>query len=84
MNVSADNVHEIAREVARETVMEVFLALGVNAKDEDAVIAMQKDFAHIRAWRESTETVKRKGLGAAITFVVTGILGYLVFIYSHH
>lgn len=68
-------LHEIAKEVAKQTVREFFLALGVNAEDPDAVIAVQKDFAHLRAWRESVETVKRKGLGTAVTVIVSGVLG---------
>lgn len=53
---------------------EFFLALGVNADNPEAVIAVQKDFACLRAWREASDTVKRKGLGAAVTIVVTGCL----------
>lgn len=73
----SSEVHEIAKEAAREAVREFFLALGVNAEDPDAVIAVQKDFAHLRAWRESSDTIKQKGLGAAVTIIVTGVLGLI-------
>jgi hypothetical protein len=68
----------------RATVKEFFLALGVNADDPEAVIAVQKDFAHLRAWREASDTIKRKGLGAAVTIVVTGLLGLVWLALSRH
>ncbi|UTD30483.1 hypothetical protein DB459_16460 [Bradyrhizobium sp. WD16] len=74
----------IAEEVARATVKEFFLALGVNADDAEAVIAVQKDFAHLRAWREATETVKRKGLAAAVSVIVTAMLGLIWLAVSRH
>ena len=55
--------------------------MGVDAQDPHSLIEMQKDFAHIRIWRESTETIKNHGLIAAVTFIVTGAFGYLVFLF---
>lgn len=81
---TAAEVRTIAEEVARATVKEFFLALGVNADDADAVIAVQKDFAHLRAWREATETVKRKGLAAAVSVIVTAMLGLIWLAMSRH
>jgi len=81
---STSEVRDIAEQVARATVKEFFLALGVNADDPEAVIAVQKDFAHLRAWREASDTVKRKGLGAAVTIVVTGLLGLVWLALSRH
>jgi hypothetical protein len=81
---SNSDVRDIAEEVARATVKELFLALGVNADDPDAVIAVQKDFAHLRAWREASDTIKRKGLGTAVTIVVTGLLGLVWLALSRH
>lgn len=81
---STSDIRDIAEEVARATVKEFFLALGVNADDPEAVIAVQKDFAHLRAWREASDTVKRKGLGAAVTIVVTGLLGLIWLAVSRH
>ena len=81
---SNSDVRDIAEEVARATVKEFFLALGVNADDPEAVIAVQKDFAHLRAWREASDTIKRKGLGTAVTIVVTGLLGLVWLALSRH
>jgi len=60
-----------------------FLSLGIN-DNPDVVIAVQKDFAHLRAWREASDTVKRKGLGAAVTIIVTGLLGLIWLAISRH
>jgi hypothetical protein len=81
---TTSEVRDIAEQVAQATVKEFFLALGVNADDPDAVIAVQKDFAHLRAWREASDTVKRKGLGAAVTIIVTGLLGLVWLALSRH
>ena len=71
MSLTADEV----RHIAREAVSETLLALGVKTDDPDAFIEMQKDFAHVRAWRQSVETVKTRGLTAAIGIIVAGVLG---------
>jgi hypothetical protein len=81
---SPSEVREIAEQAARATVKEVFLALGVNADDADAVIAVQKDFAHLRAWREASETVKRRSLAAAVSVIVTGGLGLVWLALNRH
>lgn len=78
MAVTHDEVRQIAEEAAEKALEKMFLTLGVNASDPDAVLSTQKDLAHLRAWRESMETVKRRGIGAAVAFIVTGVLGYLV------
>lgn len=70
-------IHDIAKEAAREAVREVLIGLGVNTSDSGDMIKMQADFAHLRAWRESTEAVKRRGMLAIVTVLVTGGLGYI-------
>ena len=72
-----DQIQELTERVVRETVKQIFLTMGVNTDDDNALIGMQKDFAHLRAWRESMDTVKSKSLGAAVVFIVTGGLGLL-------
>lgn len=76
--MSPEEIDKIATLCAKKAVSETFLALGVNIHDPDDVAAAQLDFRHLRAWRESIDTVKRKGLGAAVTVIVTGVLGWLV------
>ena len=82
--MNPDEVRHIATEAAKEAIRELLVAMGVNAHDEKALLEMQQDFAHVRAWRKSTETIKAKSLSAAVTFLVTGAFGYLVFLFTTH
>jgi hypothetical protein len=59
-------------QVIEATVKKTLMELGL---DTDNPIELQRDFAHLRTWRESIEEVKRKGFLAAVTVVVTGALG---------
>ena len=79
MNVTPQEIREIAREVASETVDQLFLALGVNTSDHNEIPKLQKDLAHLRRWRETTESLPGYGLKAAVTFFVTASLGALVY-----
>ncbi len=49
--------------------------LGIDTTDPEA---MRRDMIHLRTWREFMEFVSKKGVGAAITWTVTGLLGLLV------
>jgi hypothetical protein len=64
---------EVKRIVA-ETVEQTLLTLGV---DTDDPIELQKDLAHLRAWRESMETVRKQSLITAIGIVLAGGAGLL-------
>lgn len=81
MPLTSEEIKHLAEEAAKSAVRELLVAMGVDANDPKALIEMQKDFAHIRVWRESTDTIRRKGLAAAVTFIVSGILAYLVFLF---
>jgi hypothetical protein len=65
--------HEVKKIVA-EAVSETLLQLGIDASDP---VEMQKDMAHLRAWRESVNTVKQQGLVTAVGILVAGALGLL-------
>jgi len=73
--MAEDELEKLARRAAEEAVAQTLTALGV---DMSAPIEMQKDFAHLRSWRESTEHLKKQTLFAMIGVVVTGGLGLLV------
>jgi hypothetical protein len=75
MSVSHEEVERIATESARKALNEMFVKMGVNVQDPDALLEMQADFKHIRRWRNSTERLHDTSLGAAIIVVTTGILG---------
>ncbi|TGU44615.1 hypothetical protein EN788_22120 [Mesorhizobium sp. M2D.F.Ca.ET.145.01.1.1] len=65
--------HELKKIVA-EAVAETLLKLGIDASDP---VELQKDMAHLRAWRESVQTVKQQGLVTAVGILVAGALGLL-------
>ncbi|MFA5702918.1 MAG: hypothetical protein WC982_05295 [Advenella sp.] len=62
---------EEARVIIRETVRESFLMLGVKLDDP---IEVQKDFQHLREWRQTSESIKKKGMLAATGIIVSGLL----------
>jgi len=70
-------IKSIAGQAARASVEEMFLRFGIEASNPDDIKALQRDFAHLRNWRESTETVKRQGIIAAVGVLTVGILGLI-------
>lgn len=78
-----DEMREIAEQAADRALQKFFLQLGVDATEAGAVLAMQKDFAYLRTWRESIDLVKRRGLAAAVTVIVTGVLGAMYTVWKH-
>lgn len=72
---TSDEIRHIAGESAKLAVREMLVAMGANAEGPDALIEMQKDFAHIRKWRQSVEAVQTRGLMVAVGIIVTGIAG---------
>lgn len=77
-------IEEIARKVAESVNARLFLILGINTTDPDELIKLQKDFAHLRGWRESMEVVRKRSLATAAGFLVTAIFGYVVFFFTKH
>lgn len=65
--------HEL-KKIVSEAVSETLLKLGIDASDP---VELQKDMAHLRAWRESVATVKRQSLVTAVGIVIAGMLGLL-------
>ncbi len=77
-------VEQGAAQVAEKVVGRLFLVLGINASDEKELIKLQKDLAHLRGWRESMEIVRSRSLATAVGFIVTAVLGYVLFFISKH
>lgn len=77
-NITPEQIEHIAEEVAKKTVERLLLSLGLNASDPTEVPKFQKDLAHLRSWRESTEAIQRRGLLAAVTVVVTAGIGWVM------
>lgn len=60
------------RKIVKMAVQETFLSLGLDIEEP---LEVQKDFQHLRSWRESTDTVKRQGLVTAAGALVVAFLG---------
>ena len=76
--MTPEEIDAIATTAAERAVKSTLLSLGINIETPAEILDAQLDFQHLRAWRESTEAVKRKALLTAVTVVVTGAIGYLV------
>jgi len=59
------------RTLMRETVHETLTTLGVDAKNP---IEMQKDFQHLREWRESMKALRSRSIMIIAATVVSGLL----------
>ena len=79
-----EEIERIAEAVANRVNGQLFLILGINTADPDELIALHRDLAHLRGWRESMEVVRKRGLATAASFLVAGILGYLLFLFKGH
>jgi hypothetical protein len=75
--LTSPEIQDIAEAVSKRTVRELLLSLGVDASEPREILELQKDFAYVRVWRQSIDTAKSKGLGAAVFFLVTAFLGFL-------
>lgn len=62
------------KRIVSETVDATLLKLGIDATDP---LEFQADMQHLRAWRQSVNTVKRQSLMTAIGVLTTGILGLI-------
>ena len=82
MNIDHDPPDERVRAIARAVVVELLLTMGVDASDPKSLSELQLDFAHVRGWRRGTQAIKTSGLRAGVTFLVTGGLGYLVYLFN--
>ncbi|MGX9443843.1 hypothetical protein ACWX0K_14875 [Nitrobacteraceae bacterium UC4446_H13] len=75
-------IQDIATAAADAAVRKLFLTMGVDTSDDKAMLEMQRDFAHVRTWRKSVETVRRQTLLAAVGVIVSGILGAVYMAFS--
>lgn len=75
MPLTSSEIQQIASAAADEAIRKMLVTLGVDATDADAILKVQKDFAHLRAWRESVDTIKKRTIVSAVTIITGGILG---------
>ncbi|WP_116654882.1 hypothetical protein [Pelagibacterium sediminicola] len=62
------------KKIVAETVVETLIRLGVDASNP---IEVQKDFQHLRAWRNSIGTVQKQSLVTAVGVLTIGGLGLI-------
>ena len=70
-------IKRVAGEAAKASVEEMFLRFGIEASNPDDIKALQRDFAHLRNWREASETIKKQGLMTAVGVITIGLLGLI-------
>lgn len=61
-------------EIVSKGVMDAFVRMGIEANDPTE---MQRDFQHLREWRETMESVKKKSVLTVLGVLITGGLGLL-------
>lgn len=79
--LNSEEIRHIASESAKQAVRELLVAMGVDANDPKSLLELQADFAHIRAWRESVNTIKTQSLKTAVGIIITGVLGAIAATY---
>lgn len=60
------------RKLIRETVKEMFLALGVDIEKEGEAKEVQQDFAFLRSFRTTAHAVRVAAITALVTAAMTG------------
>lgn len=75
--LTSSEIQHIAVAAAEEAIRKLLITMGVDASDPEALIEMQKDFAHMRKWRKSVDSVGPRALLAAVGVIVTFALGAL-------
>lgn len=58
-----------------EAVKQTLVQLGVDTSNP---LAMQRDFQHLRQWRESGEDLKRKGTASLVVIFLSGLVTLLI------
>jgi hypothetical protein len=62
---------EEIRQIVSDGVQDAFVKMGIQVDDP---LEMQRDFQHLREWRQSLEQVRQKSIMAAVGLVVAGAL----------
>lgn len=67
-------IQAIAKLAAKEAVKEMLVSLGADVENPTE---LQRDFSHLRKWREAVDSVPRVSLASAITIITGGVLGFI-------
>lgn len=68
MTMTKDDIDDIVSKAVKETLT----SMGFQA---DNPIEAQRDMQFLRAWRSSTEAVKRQSIATTIAVITAGLLG---------
>ena len=69
--MSQSELNDVVAEAVKQTLMQ----LGVDTSDP---FAMQRDFQHLRQWRESGEDLKRKGTVVLLGIFFSGLVSLIL------
>lgn len=70
-----DDIADVAKAAAKETIREFALLMGIDASDSKSVLEAQKDFHWLRSARGNGDAAKRQGILTAVAVGVTAALG---------
>lgn len=70
-SISEGEIKHIVAEAVKQTLIQI----GIDAQNP---LEMQQDFQHLRSWRESTESLKQKGLLTILGIFIAGGIGLMV------
>lgn len=68
------------KKIIENTVNTTLIQLGI---DHDDPLEMQRDFMHLREWRQSMERMKNKSMATAIGIVIAGFCAALWMGFKH-
>lgn len=74
MNITREDMREVAEEAAEKAVCRMLLSLGVDANDPKAIIRFQADLLMLKRWGEAQNVVRTTGIKTLIGVLVTGTL----------
>lgn len=74
------DLETIASAAAEKAIDGFLIRLGV---DVTKPLEMQRDFAHLRKWRQSVDAVSSVSLKVIVTTLVTGTLGVIYAFFTH-
>jgi hypothetical protein len=75
MPLTSSEIEHIASAAAKKAVHETLLMLGVDASEPDEIKEMQRDFAHLREFRQSIVAVRRHSWKIVVGILLSGVAG---------
>jgi hypothetical protein len=79
--MTSEEIEIVSATAAKAAVHETMRLLGIDANDP---FEMQRDFAHLRSWRKSVESVQRRVLLTSVGILTTGIVAAIWMVLKPH